>query len=174
LTLTAEQIAARYPTTAELLALHPREQHPWVANAPFHGQVTLHPDYRLDGEHFEVADVCNSDVAEYIAALPAMHAALIREAAEVARLKAEIEELQAALANEQGKGTPPAEGWVWEWSQDRMAKCWQHRERRARVWWNGAGWTWQVVILVGFASETGTADYARDAMRAALAVGGAG
>lgn len=97
MTSTAERIAARYPTTAELLALYPRIQFPWTANDPFHGQVSLQSDYRLDGENFEVADVCNGDVAEYIAALPAIHAALIREAAEVVRLKAEVEELRARL-----------------------------------------------------------------------------
>lgn len=79
-------LAARYPTTAELLALYPREQHPWTANAAYNGEVALHPDYRRDGENFEVAEACNDVTAEYIAALPAIHAALIRETAEVRRL----------------------------------------------------------------------------------------
>lgn len=56
---------------------------------------------------------------------------------EIARLKAELAEALATLANERGEGEPPCEGWRWNpharfWHCGTAAVFWADY---ARVWW---------------------------------------
>ena len=109
----------------------------------------------------EVADFVREEDARFIAACsPTVIAALL---AEVDRLRAELAEAEATLANARGEGEPPEEGW------HAIGRTWwlgrEHVAGSVKVYHTGRRWEWWVKGT----SVCGEAPTARAAMRAELA-----
>ena len=94
--------------------------------------------------------------------------------AEVERLRGELAEAQATIANECGEGEPPEPGWTWEQRTERDAVGYLLRRYRAWIWgpeetgfevMKEKDGRWSVALESDRISYYRTA---RDAMRAAM------